>query len=259
MKVVYFLMLACSLQTAASTGPLNEVPVSPSAQISPPIFMNVGLRLNGIYRFQNATELLPKVEYINGERIVSPDRETMSFNAGEPVAVKFRANGDALIQAVLPEEEVGNIPEAIVVSAEDFEKSLTQMMSNGGLKDLADKYSAYDEVQVAGRHYGRRRGRAHYRNARGGSYFGCVASVCRSIGGCSGSTGSGRGMTNYLRRQGWRTASCSNPPIGAVASWTGGRHGSGHTGRWNGRGWCYDLGCGNPGPSYRMKDCVARH
>lgn len=238
MKVVYCLFLMISLNSFASPVPTL-------------------LRMNGIYRFQDSTELLPKTEYVQGTRIVSPEPETMSFNAGEKVAVQFHANGDVLIQAILPEEEIGTIPEAIVVTAAEFEKSLAQMMNNGSLKDLADKYSGYDEYQVAGRGF-RRAGRAHYRNASGGSYYGCVASVCRSIGGCSGITGNGRGMTNYLRARGWRSVSCSSPPVGAVASWTGGSHGLGHTGRWNGSGWCYDLGCGNPGSKYRMKDCVAR-
>lgn len=260
MKVVYFLMLAGSMQTAAHTTSPSALPASTGttlARISPAIPGNVSLHLDGIYRFQTSAELLPKVEYINGQRIVAPEPETMTFNAGEPVAVKFNANGDALIQAVLPDNEVGTVPEAIVVTAAEFDKSLTQMMSNGDLKELADKYSGYEEVQVAGRHFGRR-GRAHYRNASGGSYYGCVASVCRSIGGCSGTTGSGRGMTSYLRRKGWHSVSCGSPPVGAVASWSGGRHGKGHTGRWNGSGWCYDLGCGDPGPSYRLRDCVAR-
>ncbi len=212
---------------------------------------------NGLYRFTLPTELLPKAEYINAQKIVAPERETVGFEANEPVAVEFIEDGDVLIHILLPPEEIGLIPEAIVISGAEFDASGLRLFANGGFKDLAKKYSGDLEVKVAGRGFNRH-GRAHYRNAAGGSYYGCVAWVCRAIGGCSGTTGNGRGMTNYLRNRGWQSVSCSNPPVGAVASWTGGSHGLGHTGKWNGSGWCYDLGCGDPGRKYRMKDCVAR-
>gem|GEM_PF-6872085 len=226
--------------------------------ISPGQF-KVPVNFSGIYLFENATELLPKVEYINGLRIVSPEPETMSFVKDEPVAVEFLRNGDAVIHVMLTQEEFGVMPETIVIRAEEFARSGLHFAAQGGAKELLENSRWAPSLKEARAGGGfNRAGRAHYRNAAGGSYYGCVASVCRAIGGCSGTVGNGVGMTSYLRRLGWRSVSCANPPVGAVASWSGGSHGLGHTGHWNGSGWCYDLGCGDPGAKYRMKDCVAR-
>jgi len=241
-----------ALHTSSELAPQSSLVTSSQTHI------RTALPMDGLYRFTLPTELLPQMEIINGQEIVSPERETVTFEANEPVAVEFLEDGQVLVHILLPTEEIGIIPEAIVISGADFDASGLRMFDHGGFKDLAEKYSAEIETQIASRGGFSRRGRAHYRNSAGGSYYGCVASVCRAIGGCTGTTGNGKGMTNYLRARGWRSVSCSNPPIGAVASWTGGSHGLGHTGRWNGRGWCYDLGCGDPGSKYRLKDCVAR-
>ncbi len=204
------------------------------------------IQMNGIYRFEENTELLPL-----------DDDQTITFSKNEPVAVKFLGEGFVKIGILLSEEEVGIIPESIVILHDQFAASNLVRIENGSFRDLTERYSPDAEVEVAARGFVRR-GRMHYRNSAGGSYYGCVAYVCRAIGGCVGRTGNGRGMTNYLRNRGWRPVSCSNPQKGTVASWTGGSHGLGHTAIWNGSGWCYDKGCHDPGRKYRLSNCVAR-
>lgn len=214
----------------------------------------------GIYKFMDAAKFTPKEEFIQGKRIISPDRETISYNANEPVFVEFLPNGDAKITALLTDEEKGKIPESIIIDGDSFNRSGLRMIQYGSLEDLQRKYSPYEEIKEARRNGGasRARGRMHVRAPGGGSYAGCVAYVCTAIGGCSGTTGNGVGMTRYLRNKGWKTGSCSNPSVGTVASWRGGS-GSGHTAIWNGHGWCYDLGCADPGSRYRIFDCVVKN
>jgi hypothetical protein len=62
----------------------------------------------------------------------------------------------------------------------------------------------------------------------------------------------------YVEEQhGWRSpGNCSSPPVGTVASWSGGWHGKGHTGIWNGRCYASDTVCGNPGASDHFLGCA---
>lgn len=254
------LMLATALASFKSPALPSEFADSTSSiKSGSEAVANSPLVMNGIYKFTDPAAIMPKVEFINGVRTVTPENYTISFSRNEPVAVEFLANGDVKIKALLPEGEAGEIPEAMIISAEEFDKSGLRFSEEGGYKELYAKHSNDEEYKEARRGRGgfRRSGRMHIRNAAGGSYFGCVASVCSSIGGCVGSVGNGVGMTRYLRARGWHPVSCSNPPVGAVASWSGGS-GAGHTGRWNGSGWCYDKGCGDPGSRYRLLNCVAR-
>ncbi len=217
---------------------------------------------NGIYRFAQDTEILPRGEYYGDEFVIDPEQPTIGFTAGEPVHVQFLGSGEVEISIVLNDKEQadGEMPDRILLTLEDFQSAGLIFVSEGDFADLHQNFASYESYKEAGRRRGgfSRRGRDHYRNRNGGSYYGCVAYVCRAIGGCVGRVGNGVGMTSYLRRKGWRSVSCSNPPVGAVASWSGGSHGKGHTAVWNGRGWCYDLGCANPGRKYRLRDCVAR-
>ncbi len=252
----YFLGTMLVISTTATASTRSEIVES---QPLTPSLGNVSFNHDGIYKFTDNAELLPRVEFINGKRIVDPDQHTMTFNRNEPVAVKFLPDGMVKISVHLSEEEKGKLPEEIIISAEDFDRSGLLFLERGDKESLLSNFSSDEEVSEA-RRSGRfnRRGRMHYRNRSGGSYYGCVAYVCRAIGGCSGKTGNGKGMVHYLRARGWQRVDCKNPPIGAVASWTGGRHGLGHTGIWKGNGWCYDQGCGDPGSRYRfMNYCVA--
>ncbi len=216
--------------------------------------------VNGIFKFADNVVLAPKVEFFGGVRTVDPERPTLSFTKNEPVAVEILADGDVKIDLLVSEGEEGKIPESIIVSAAEFNKSGLKYSEQGGPEELFARYSTDEEYKEARRGGGYRRGgRMHIRNAAGGSYGGCVAYVCNAIGGCTGTVGNGVGMTNYLRNRGWRGyCNPSSPNRGDVASWSGGRGGRGHTGIWNGSGWCYDLGCGNPGSGYHFRNCVSR-
>lgn len=231
-----------------------------SIKYQTPVPDDAQMERNGIYKLRRNIELIPKVEFILGKRIVSPEQESLLLNKNEPVSVEFGTNNNVLVHLLLTDEERGLVPEAIVIDQKEFELSDPEWISFGNREILAQKFSPYEEIQVASGQQTKftRKRRDHYRSSNGGAYSGCVAYVCRAIGGCSGKVGNGKGMTKYLQGQRWRSVSCANPPIGAVASWSGGSHGLGHTAVWNGYGWCYDLGCGDPGALYHLRNCVAR-
>ena len=88
-------------------------------------------------------------------------------------------------------------------------------------------------------------------------YWGCVAFVANATG-FSGLAGNGKGMADSLQREkGYRPVSCDNPPPGTVASWPGPRR-PGHTAKWNGRCFQYDVGCTGAHPrGFGDPKCVA--
>lgn len=254
LKTLLSLSLAVWTFTASATR--NEM-----ANVQPDDELRTNRRIlafNGLYKFRADATLKPSAEFFGGLRVVDPLGSSVTFSKNEPVAIEILNSGEVKLTLLVAQEERGKIPESMILSAQEFNNSGLQYIGQGGAKELAQKFSVYEDIQVAGRNRIKLPPRMHGRFNDGSGYYGCVGWVCNSIGGCSGTTGGGRGMTSYLRGRGWRSVSCKNPPIGAVASWSGGPHDSGHTGRWNGSGWCYDKGCGDPGAGYRMKDCVAR-
>jgi hypothetical protein len=191
-KLVLISMAASSITAAAvQRSELAESENSGEISINEP-----RLRLGGIYQFLDPVKIQPKVEFFGGLRTVTPENYTISFSRNEPVAVEFLKNGDARITLLIADEEKGEIPEEIIISADEFNRSGLRRREDGDAVSLKEKYSPDESTEIARRGGGGyRTRRMHYRNAAGGSYYGCVASVCASIGGCTGSVGNGVGMT----------------------------------------------------------------
>lgn len=127
--------------------------------------------------------------------------------------------------------------------------------SNSGSDPISDFFagfgqqssSAYDSSSYGrGRGSYSRGGRMVLRDSRGRyQASGCLAFVESHVGWAGGHVGNGVGMVSALvNRMNWHHTSCS-PVHGTVASWSGGRHGAGHTAVYNAnRGcWEYDRGC----------------
>jgi hypothetical protein len=209
---------------------------------------------DGIYRFSERADVQPVGEYIDGKYGIDSENRPMSFSAGEPVVLKRLANGMYEVSIVLPDSEIGGTPEKILITEAEMAKAKMIRADDGDLKKLSENFESY-AISKEARSYGYAgRGRASYNHGRQG---GCVAYVCARVG-CSGTTGGGRGMTSYLAARGWRRVACESAPAGSVASWSGGPRGSGHTAIKSGGGWCYDLGCHNPGSGYYGMNCVTR-
>jgi hypothetical protein len=214
----------------------------------------------GIYRIKEETELTPLEEMLGVDWKKNLSSLPLLLNENEHVAVTFEGP-EVVLELLLADEEKGKIPQKIRISKTEFDELGLEFINSGSATSLATYYSPYEKIEQANRGAPRgRRARLHYRNPSGATSKGCVAYVQRAIGWSSGPTGNGRHMTTTLQRHGWRRLSdCSNPPVGAVASWTGGAKGSGHTAIWRkGYGWCYDLGCHDPGKRFRFLNCVAR-
>lgn len=224
-----------------------------------PNLLRLAINSSGIYRLRENTEITPIQEFKNREWKKNLELLPLELNETEFVAVKFQGS-EVIVSLLLAEEEKGSIPEKVILSLEEFETLGFEFVGSGSASSIADHYSPYESQKVASNRGGRRnrKPRMHFRNPSGATSSGCVAYVQRAIGWRSGPTGNGKYMTSTLRKNGWKPVSCSNPPVGAVASWSGGARGSGHTAVWNGSGWCYDLGCHDPGSKYRLLNCVAR-
>jgi hypothetical protein len=206
---------------------------------------------NGIYRFTEDVKLYPRQMTVNGVPEDDYTGTSVSFTKDEPVAVHFLSSGEIGLALLLADEEQGSIPEQIVISATDFQRAGLRFEAAGSENELYSRYSPYLITQVAGP--GGARHRLHYMGAGG-----CVAYVLRAIGWSGGRSGNGVAITRTLKSRGWTAASCANPARGTVASWSGGRHGMGHTAVWNGSCWAYDVGCGDPGGAYHLLGCVVR-
>ena len=210
---------------------------------------------DGIYKFQEDTFLVPDTQVVGGKSARNSEDEFMSFFANEPVAAQFLEDGNVSLSTLLQDEERGQMPERIVVSRDKFRKAKLKLIGRGGPQELQSNYSPLQpNQQASGRRGFAGRGRMH-----SGGYGGCLAYVCAHVG-CSGHVGNGVGMTRYLLRQntGWQRVNCASAPDGAVASWSGGSGGRGHTAIKQNGAWCFDEGCFEPGRGYGGKNCVAR-
>lgn len=248
-----FLMLITTTTLAAGASTREEIarssdPVAGVFNINPR-----SLAWDGIYKFSADTEVIPLQEFSGGREVPNSERRTLGFTRGEPVAVEFLDNNQVALSVLLPDSEKGRMPDRIVISRDEFERSGLDLAGRGGAKELEEQYSTDESEQVARRGGGRFKhaGRMHFRGMAG-----CVAYVSRALGGIA--LPHGRDVVGRLVGSGqWRRASCSSPVPGMVASWSGGGHGFGHTAIWRG-GWCYDKGCHDPGSKYRMTSCAVR-
>lgn len=230
------------------------------------------IRMDGIYTFVADTEVIPEAVILNGEIEENPGRVSTSVHKGEAVAIEFLASGEILMTLRLPEEEAGLVPEQFVISHEEFHALRLQFAAVGTANDLKANYSGYFDTQVAGRggraraRYHRHRQesarRGHRRDGNGriaGGGGNCV-SVVKSLTGFRGTAGNGVGMASALQRIGYSVVSFGGLMRGAVCSWSGGYHGKGHVGWFDGRCFqpTYGGNCGNPGRNYRLVKCVAK-
>lgn len=234
------------------------------------------LLTNGIYMMGATVDLVPSAVVLNGETQMNTTGATVRLEVNEPVAVELMG-GNAIVTLLLNEKEMGIVPEKLVLNNRELQRALLKFQVVGDERTLLQKYSSYANEQTAynedvydifggvgaatsndgnfgmrGRR-GRGRGRMHYMGSTG-----CVAYVKNAIG-WSGPLGNGVAVTGTLKRHGWGRVSCSNPPSGAIASWSGGFHGKGHTAIWTGNCWAYDMACADPGSHYRLFECVARN
>jgi hypothetical protein len=214
-----------------------------------PLLSDVGLFISLQDQIVDASAFV-----FSGVKEPNPTGALIGITKDEPLAVRILPNGQALITILLPDEEKGRLPDGLIVSPDILAKLSLLPIGLGDEQTLAASYSPYLTQQVAARRGGfRRAGRMHYAGARG-----CVAYVKRRLG-LSGSMGNGHAVArNLINKRGWRQVSCNNPPVGTVASWTGGVHGLGHTAIWTGWCWKYDIACADPGSRYRLRLCAHR-
>ncbi len=233
---------------------------------------NRGLALNGIYKFSRNTEIIPSAVVTSQGLEENIGGASIDAHKNEAVSVEFLGSSEVLLTLRLADEEVGRVPEQMIVSAEEFQALGLKFAEEGTVADLKEKYSGYHETQVAGRGRGQaRRHRMRLETSRRGSYGGrdrngriaggggnCV-SVVKSLTGFRGTAGNGVGMASALARIGWKTVSPNGIRRGSVCSWSGGFHGKGHVGWFDGSCFqpTYGGNCGSPGRNYRMIKCVS--
>lgn len=230
--------------------------------------------LNGLYKFSGNTEVIPKAVIFKGEIEDNIGGVSLDVHKDETVAVEFLESGDVLMTLRLPDEEVGKIPEQLILSLAEFNELGLKMKSTGTAEDLKQKYTGYFDTTVAARRQGQVRPRRHtvrmqsskrgnLRRDRNGRIAGgggnCVA-VVKALTGFVGTAGNGVGMASALMRRGWQSISFSSRRKGTVCSWSGGFHGKGHVGYFDGSCFVptYGGNCGSPGKNYRLRNCVAR-
>lgn len=244
--IIVFSFLFWTVSASASLGPSVQGQVPGVCDgCGRPTVISSYVAMDGIYQ-------VPKEIELKG-RTRTGSEETIRFMENEAVALQFLPGDGVLIHFNITEEEAGYLPDHLLISREDFIKSGLKMAGVGSPEELRrGQFSDLGTQLAAKRMILRVNGRVIAQ--------GCLAYVLKNLGLTHlGSIGGGKGMTRALKsKMGWRPVSCQNPPVGAVGSWTGGSHGSGHTAIWNGRAWCYDQGCKDPGRKYRLFECVSR-
>ncbi len=269
--------LVTSLTAHAAIDRMATVEEKFSPLTSPSRLNAPGLALSGIYKFSRHTEVIPSAVLTAEGLEENIGGASIDVFKNEAVNVEFLNGGDVLLTLRLADEESGRVPEQMVISAEEFSALGLQFVEPGTVADLKQKYSGYSETQVSGRGQSRakpRRHRMRMESSRRGSRSGygrdrngrisggggnCV-SVVKSITGFRGTAGNGVGMASALARTGWKSVGTSNLRRGTVCSWSGGFHGKGHVGWFDGSCFqpTYGGNCGSPGRNYRMIKCVAQ-
>lgn len=232
------------------------------------------LALNGIYKFSRNTEVIPSTVLTKNGPEDNIAGASIDVYKDEAVNVEFLDSGDVLMTLRLPENENGKVPEQMVLSAEEFENLGLNFVENGTVADLKARYTGYMDTAVAGKsrikarkhsirvESSRRGSRSGFRRDRNGRIAGgggnCV-SVVKSLTGFSGTAGNGIGMAGALQRRGWKSISYSGVQRGSVCSWSGGFHGKGHVGWFDGSCFqpTYGGNCGSPGRNYHLLKCVS--
>ena len=229
--------------------------------------------ISGLYKFPIDSEVVPGSAITGGEREPNPGGVSLGVHKDETVAMEFIEGGDILMTLRLPDEELGRVPEQLILSPEEFALLNLTMVSTGTAQDLFNNYSGYFETQLAGQYSrskprqhkfrqesSRGHRRSHDHNGRIAGGGGNCVSVVKSLTGFSGTAGNGVGMASALQRRGYRVTSYSSRRRGTVCSWSGGFHGKGHVGWFDGRCFqpTYGGNCGQPGSRYHLAKCVAR-
>lgn len=272
MKGFSTLLLVLTTSSSVFAAMPVDVAVAPKSQFNTQALH--ALSINGIYKFTKNTEVIPTAVMVNGEAEDNIGGISMDVFKDEAVAVEYLEDGKVLMTLRLATEEAGKVPDQLILTKDEFNQLGLKMDSEGSVDDLMANYTGYFDTEVAAREGGRLKARRHTmrqetsRRGRGG--FGrdangrirggggnCVA-VVKSLTGFSGTAGNGVGMASALQRRGWRVV--SSPSRGTVCSWSGGFHGKGHVGWFDGSCFqpTYGGNCGSPGKNYRLIKCVSK-
>jgi hypothetical protein len=216
-------------------------PLAPAAQLG-----TIDLAWDGIYEVQKDMEVIPESETFDGRHMTNEYEESFRLIKGEPVAIQFV--NDRVVLSFAPELEKNvdqTTPDSIVITREQAAHLGLKLLGRGKPSDLP--YAEFTgKTNVAGRFVLRENGRF--------VASGCLAYVLKKLHiHNAGHIGGASKMTAFLKRaKHWKPVSCTNPPVGSVGSWNGKQH----TAIWNGRGWCFDEGCFDPGRGYHLFECV---
>ncbi len=273
MKHFSFVLLVCTMMTTIVTSTAFAIlPIDVAAPISSrPLMPKVPeVGVNGIYKFTQNTEVIPAAVLLNGEVENNIGGVSLDVYKDESVAIEFLGDGQVLMTLRLADEELGKVPEQLILSREEFDALKLQITSTGNVADLMKDYTGYFDTDVAGPRNSRARQhnmrqetsrRSGFRRDSSGRIAGgggnCVR-VVKSLTGFSGTAGNGVGMASALQRIGYRPVSFSSKQRGTVCSWSGGFHGKGHVAYFDGSCFqpTYGGNCGSPGKNYRMIKCV---
>lgn len=267
------LMTMAVSQQAFSAAPIDVAPAHKPSLSSPSVVAPKKMGINGIYKFSKAGEVIPDAFIYDGVAEGNISGDSFAVSKNEPVALEYLEDGNILMTLRLADEEKGKISEQVIITADELAQLDLKLENMGDVDDLMANYTGYEETTVAGRtqlrarrhtvrqETSRRKG-SFRRDANGriaGGGGNCV-SVVKSLTGFSGTAGNGVGMASALQRRGWKVVSSGAKRAGTVCSWSGGRHGMGHVGYFDGTCFqpTYGGNCGNPGKSYRLIKCVSR-
>jgi hypothetical protein len=274
MKMSVLAVSAFVTLSAWAVSPAND-PIINTVVNGPQTDLTTG-SLPGLYSFGAITEFMPAGAIVNGELEGNPGGVMVSANTGETVHLAFLPNKQVLMTFSLAPEEAKKFPSQLVLSNEEFQALNMRFISAADIDQLYKVESGYEVTRDArrgGSSRARPRRHATYHERRsggGGGYLdangriagrnkNCVR-VVKDLIGFHGRTGDGKQVASTLLNTGrYILVSVAARITGMICSWTGGWHGKGHVGRFDGQCFVptYQGNCGNPGSHYRLSKCVA--
>ena len=227
---------------------------------SDPEISDVGempLLIGGTYVVRGKTRLYPRYFVDATGAVENAEGLSLEFAEGDPLTVLLDGQGWARVFFYGHSFARTGRPEEILMDPRDISTDTLEFVSSEGTVFMLKEFSEFREELEAGKKKGRAAKHRRPRLRIGGNK-GCVAYVKHATRTMNVIYNDGKGATAALRRLGWKTVKdCGKAPIGAVASWTGGKHGAGHTAIKRAHRWCYDLGCTElKMAGFRLKDCV---
>ncbi|MGZ3721923.1 MAG: hypothetical protein ACXVA9_03270 [Bdellovibrionales bacterium] len=207
--------------------PTNAMYIGAMTQATGPL-------LEGIYKVDEDTPIIPRALVTGGKYSENETFETFMMYKHQPFALRFEKN-NALLTPIVPADARGSVPETYIFKRKDLAETGLVYVMDGDETKLYQTFTEYADTEVAAGH--------------------CKALVERHFGFHAGSLCASSLTSGVLMRVGFHETSCGNAQMQV---WSSKRRGCGHVAWRAGNSWSSGDFRGDPGQRFRSTGCYSR-